>query len=75
MTTPNKCSSCDNVATIQISHCNTKYKLNKYTLDEDVYIKAVEKGKHFNYYCDNHYFNNQKTMPYPHFITDIGIRI
>ena len=24
---------------------------------------------------DNHYFNNQKAMPYPHFITDIGIII
>jgi len=60
MTTPNKCSSCDNVATIQISHCSTDNG-------------GLEKGEHFNYYCDSHYYNNQKAMPYPHFITDIGI--
>ena len=53
---------CNKIATIQISHCSTKNG-------------GLEKGEHFNYYCDSHYRNDTKNIPYPHFITDIGIII
>jgi len=62
--TGKECSGiwCHKIATIQISHCSTKNG-------------GLEKGEHFNYYCDSHYYINQKAMPYPHFITDIGLII
>ena len=51
---------CHKIATIQISHCNTKNG-------------GLEKGEHFNYYCDIHYDKDIKKFPYPCFITDIGL--
>ena len=34
---------------------------------------GLEKGEHFKYYCDSHYRNDTKNIPYPCFITDIGL--
>ena len=59
MTTPNKCNDCDNIATVQISYCT---------------LGNLEKGNHFSYYCNTHYFNDTKNykLPYPCFVTDLG---
>ena len=42
---------------------------NKATIEVNE-CEGLEKKGHFNYYCEDHYYNSNE-LPYPHFIKDM----